>query len=312
MKTKKNPSGFLKFIKRLAKERPMGMVGLVIIILLLLMAIFAKQLAPYGINMVDLTSMLQGPSAKHLLGTDNLGRDILTNIIYGARISVIIGFAATALMLVVAVLIGSLSAVIGGKFDMIVQRFVDAWLCIPSMLILLIAMSLIGRGTWQLIVAIGVPMGINQSRVIRSSVISLRSSLYIESANVLGAGMWRILIRHIIPNIAPILIITAATQIGQVILMESSLSFLGMGVPPGTPSWGSMLSQEGRAYMELNPALALWPGLALTLTVFGSNMFGDALRDLLDPRLKGGVGSFAGKRESWFTRLKKHMKGEIN
>ena len=124
--------------------------------------------------------------------------------------------------------------------------------------------------------------------------------------------MWRILIRHIIPNIAPILIITAATQIGQVILMESSLSFLGMCVPPGTPSWGSMLSQEGRAYMELNPALALWPGLALTLTVFGSNMFGDALRDLLDPRLKGGVGSFAGKRESWFTRLKKHMKGEIN
>lgn len=295
-KTRLRDRAFFKLFRRMARERPMGVIGMVILIVLLLTALFANQLAPYEMNQIDLMAMLKGSMPTHLLGTDNLGRDVLSNIIYGARISVIIGFAATAVMLAIAVLIGTSSAVLGGAFDMIVQRFVDAWQCIPNMLVLMIAMSIIGRGTVQLIFAIGIPMGISTSRVVRSSVISMRSSLYLEAADILGASTWRIVYRHIIPNIAPILIISAATQIGQVILMESSMSFLGMGVPPGVPSWGSMLSQEGRAYMELVPTLALWPGLALTLTVFGANMFGDALRDLLDPRLKGGAGSFAKKR----------------
>ena len=290
-----------KLIRRMAAERPMGIIGMVILLVLFITAVFANQLAPYEMNQIDLLHMLDGATPAHPLGTDNLGRDILSNIIYGARISVIIGFAATAVMLLIAVLIGTSSAVLGGAYDMVVQRFVDAWQCIPNMLVLMMAMSIVGRGTPQLILAIGIPMGISTSRVVRSAVISLRSNLYLEAADILGASTWRIVYRHIIPNIAPILIISAATQIGQVILMESSMSFLGMGVPPGVPSWGSMLSQEGRAYMELVPTLALWPGLALTLTVVGANMFGDALRDLLDPRLKGGAGRF-GKRH---TRKKK-------
>ena len=295
--TRLRDRSFFKLIRWMATERPMGIIGLVILVVLLFTALFANQLAPYGINQVDLMNMLKGSSAAHPMGTDNLGRDVFSNVIYGARVSVIIGFAATAVMLAIAVLIGTSSAVLGGAFDMVVQRFVDAWQCIPNMLVLMMAMSIVGRGTVQLIFAIGIPMGISTSRVVRSAVISLRSNLYLEAADILGASTWRIVYRHIIPNIAPILIISAATQIGQVILMESSMSFLGMGVPPGVPSWGSMLSQEGRAYMELVPSLALWPGLALTLTVFGANMFGDALRDLLDPRLKGGAGSFAGKRK---------------
>lgn len=300
---KRTPPAFLHLFLKMSKTKPMGIVGLIILLLLLFMAIFAEQIAPYEINQVDLMSMLQGPSAAHPLGTDNLGRDILTNIIYGARVSVIIGFAATAVMLVISVLIGTLSALIGGKVDMLVQRFVDAWQCIPTMLVVLMAMSIIGRGTWQLIFSIGVPMGISSSRVIRSAVLTQRSSNYIESANVVGSSLLHTLLRHILPNIAPVIIITAATQIGQVILMESSMSFLGLGVPPGVPSWGSMLSQEGRAYMEVNPSLALWPGLALTLTVFGANIFGDALRDLLDPRLKGG-GSYKANREKALKALR--------
>jgi peptide/nickel transport system permease protein len=294
----------------MAKTRPEGIIALVVILLMLIMGIFAEQLAPYGMNEVNLMDILQGPSAEHILGTDNLGRDILTNIIYGARISIIIGFSATAVMLFISVTIGALSALVGGKFDMLIQRFVDAWMCIPSMIVLLMAMSLVGTGTVQIIFAIGITLGINSSRVIRSAAISVRANKYIESATILGASLFRILLRHIIPNIAPILIINAATQVGQVILLESSMSFLGMGVPPGVPSWGSMLSQEGRAYMEINPALAFWPGLALTLTVFASNIFGDALRDLLDPRLKGGVGSYCEPKDKKLKNLKQFKKWE--
>lgn len=285
-------NAFLSFFGKLRRDRPLGFFGLIVMIILLLTGIFADFLAPYEINQVDLMNMLKGSGPGHPLGTDHLGRDLLSNIIYGAQTSVIIGFAATAVMLVVSVTIGVTCGIFGGKFDMLVQRFVDAFQCIPNLLLLLMVMSIVGRGTLQLVFAIGIPMGIGSSRVIRSAVISVRSNVYLESAEILGASKAGIIFRHVIPNIAPILIVTAATQVGQVILMESSLSFLGMGVPVGMPSWGNMLSQEGRSYMEIKPMLALYPGLALTLTVFGANMFGDALRDLLDPRLKGGIGSY--------------------
>jgi peptide/nickel transport system permease protein len=176
---------------------------------------------------------------------------------------------------------------------MIVQRFVDAWLSIPGLLILLIIMSIFGKGIPQIILAISLPMGIGGSRMIRSAVIAIRENAYIESARAAGATLWSLMYRHIIPNIAPVIIIAAAMQVGGVIMMESGLSFLGFGVPPGVPSWGSMLSQEGRTYMEIAPTLAFWPGFVLSLVIFGTNMFGDALRDLLDPRLKGGLGSYS-------------------
>jgi peptide/nickel transport system permease protein len=288
---------FVGLLIRLWKEKPMGTVGLFIVVLLLFTGIFADWLAPFPAGKQDLLNMLAAPSSAHWLGTDNLGRDVLSRIIYGARVSVIIGLSATALTTVVSIIIGALSAQIGGKFDLIVQRFVDAWLCVPGMLILLIAVSIIGRGTWQIIVAIAIPMGIGGSRMIRSAVFAIKENTYVEAGRAIGSSTWSLLMRHILPNIMPVIIIGFSMMIGGVILMEASLSFLGFGVPPGVPSWGSMLSQEGRLYMEIAPMLAVWPGLALSLVVYGTNMFGDALRDLLDPRLKGGLGSYGGPRK---------------
>ncbi len=282
---------------RLWKEKPLGTVGLAIVVLLLFTGILADFLAPYEMGQIDLLNTLAGPSAEHWIGTDNLGRDVLSQIIYGARVSVIIGLSATTLTTVVSIIIGALSALIGGKFDLVVQRFVDAWLCVPGMLILLIAVSIIGRGTWQIIAAIGIPMGIGGSRMIRSAVFAIKENTYVEAGRAIGGSTWTLLMRHILPNIMPVIIIGFSMMIGGVILMEASLSFLGFGVPPGVPSWGSMLSQEGRLYMEIAPMLAVWPGLALSLVVYGTNMFGDAIRDLLDPRLKGGLGSYGGPRK---------------
>ena len=293
----KRHSFLVDLLIRLWKEKPLGTIGLAIVLLLLFTGIFADVLAPYDMDEMDLMHTLEGPSAEHWLGTDNVGRDMLSRIIYGARVSVIIGLSATALTTVVSIIIGAFSALIGGKFDLVMQRFVDAWLCVPGMLILLIMVFILGNETWQIIVAIGVPMGIGGSRMIRSAVFAIRENTYVEAGRAIGDSTWTLLRRHILPNIMPVIIISFSMMIGMVILMEASLSFLGFGVPPGVPSWGSMLSQEGRTYMEIAPMLAIWPGLALSLVVFGTNMFGDAMRDLLDPRLKGGLGSYGGPRK---------------
>jgi peptide/nickel transport system permease protein len=293
----KRRSFLVDLLIRLWKEKPLGTIGLAIVLILLLTGIFAPLLAPYSMNDIDLRNILVGPSAQHLLGTDNLGRDVLSNIIYGARVSVIIGLSATTVTMVISVIIGALSALIGGKFDLVMQRFVDGWMCIPPMLVLLIMMSILGRGTWQIIVAIAVPGGIGGSRMIRSAVFAIRENTYIEAGRAIGGSTFAMLMRHILPNIMPVIIIGFSMMIGGVILMEAGLSFLGFGVPPGVPSWGSMLSEEGRRYMQVSPMLAVWPGLALSLVVYGTNMFGDAMRDLLDPRLKGGLGSYGGPRK---------------
>jgi peptide/nickel transport system permease protein len=290
----KRHSFFVNLFIRLWKEKPLGTVGLVIVFMLLITGIFADFLAPYDIGDFDLMNMLAGPSSAHLLGTDYIGRDILSNIIYGARISVIIGLSATLLSTAVSVIIGALSALIGGKLDLVVQRFVDAWMCIPAMLILLIIVSIMGKGTWQVIVAIGIPVGIGSSRMIRSAALAVKENTYVDAGRAIGCSTWTLFTRHILPNIMPVIIILFSMTVGVAILLEASLSFLGFGVPPDVPSWGSMLSQEGRMYMEIAPMLAVWPGLALTLVVWGANMFGDALRDLLDPRLKGGIGRYGG------------------
>ena len=290
---------------RLVKEKPLGTIGLAIVLVLLLTGIFADLLAPYPMGKTDPIHNLESPSSQHWLGTDNLGRDELSNIIYGARVSVIIGLSATLLITVVSVIIGALSALIGGKFDLLMQRFVDAWLCIPGMLILLIIVSILGKGTWQIIVAIGLPMGIGGSRMIRSAALAIKENVYIDAGRAIGCSTWTLLTRHILPNIMPVIIIGFSMMVGGAILMEASLSFLGFGVPPGVSSWGSMLSQEGRTFMEIAPMLAIWPGLALTLVVWGTNMFGDALRDLLDPRLKGGLGRYGGPLKK--VKIKTHL-----
>ena len=286
----KRRSRLADFLVRLVREKPLGTASGIIILLLILVAIFAGVLAPYAPTETHLRDRLQGPSAQYLLGTDQIGRDILSRLIYGARLSLVVGLAATAVNVVVAVLIGGTSGFLGGKLDLGVQRFVDAWMAFPGLLLLLTIMSIAGRGLPQMILVLGISGGIVGSRVLRGAVIGIKENDYFLAARAVGSPTTATLIRHVLPNIMPVVIIIFSITIGGVILAEASLSFLGFGLPPEIPSWGGLLSREGREYMELAPRLALWPGLCLTIVVYCLNMFGDAMRDLLDPRLRGSEG----------------------
>lgn len=277
---------------RLVKEKPLGVVGGLITLTLFFTGIFADFLAPYDMNDIHLIDALSPPSAQYLLGADQLGRDILSNIIYGARVSMIIGMGASVLGIIVATAIGAITGFIGGKLDLVVQRFVDAWMSFPSILLVMTLMTIVGQGIVQIIMVIGVHHGIRNSRVVRGATISIKENVYVEAAQAVGCSTWRVLVRHILPNIMAPIIIIFTLAMGSAILIEATMSFLGFGVPPGVPSWGSMLSREGREYMEMAPQLALWPGLALSTVIYGINMLGDALRDLLDPRLRGGLGRY--------------------
>ena len=278
------------FFRRLIKEKPLSIIAGVVILLLILVAIFADVLAPFPHDEVNIVDRMQAPSGRYLLGTDQLGRDLLSRLIFGAQISLTIGLAATTVNVVVAVLIGGPSGFFGGRLDLAAQRFVDAWMAFPGLLLLLTIMSLVGRGVPQIIVVLGVTGGIGGSRVIRGAVIGVKENVYFQAAEAIGSTKWRILIRHVLPNIAAPVIIIFTINVGGVIISEAALSFLGFGLPISVPSWGGMLSREGREFMEVAPRLALWPGLCLTIVVYCLNMFGDAVRDLLDPRLRGGVG----------------------
>ena len=288
------------FLIRLLKEKPLGMACGMIVLLLIFVAIFADALAPYPFYEMHLRDQFQGPSAQYLLGTDHIGRDLLSRLIYGARLSLIVGLAATTLNVVVAVLIGGTSGFIGGKFDLVVQRFVDAWMCFPGLLLLLTIMSIVGTGLFQIIMVLGITGGISGSRVPRGAVIGIKENDYFLAAQAVGSPTLKTLMRHVLPNIVAPLIIIFSVNIGGNILSAAALSFLGYGLPPAFPDWGAMLSGEGRKYMEMAPRLALWPGLCLTIVVYSLNMFGDAMRDLLDPRLRGGEGRYGtaqGKRK---------------
>jgi len=288
----KRHSALVGFLIRLVKEKPLGTVGAIITLLLLLTGIFADFLAPYGMNECWAGDFLSPPSAKFWFGTDNVGRDILSRVIFGARISVIVGLAGSTIATILSLIIGVVSGYIGGKLDLIVQRFVDAWMCLPSLILMMIVISMIGAGMLQVILVLGIMWGVIGSRIIRSAVIGIKENVYVEAAKAIGCPTTRILIRHILPNIMAPTIILFSIRVPNVILVEASLSFLGFGIPPPVPSWGGMLSGTGRAYMFRAPWLAIWSGLALAMVVYGINLFGDAVRDLLDPRLRGGVGRY--------------------
>jgi len=277
----------------------------VMTLLVLLIAIFADFIAPYGLNETRVTDFLASPSAAHLFGGDQLGRDLFSRIVYGARIPVIIGLVGTPLSVVISVVVGGLSAYIGGKFDLVVQRFVDAVLCFPALIILIVAMSIIGPGLWNVMIIVAIVFGIGGSRVIRGAIISMKENVYVQAAVAIGCSTPRVLIRHMLPNIMPITVVLLTTRIPSMILTEASMSFLGFGIPPPTPSWGGMLSAEGRTYMYLSSRLAVWPGLALASVVYGANMFGDAVRDILDPRLRGGAGRYGGRAKKEATTKKR-------
>jgi peptide/nickel transport system permease protein len=296
--------GFLAdFFVRLFREKPLGAVGGIIFAILLFTGIFADVLAPYGYNDINPIERLKAPSMEHFLGTDHMGRDLLSRIIYGARISVIVGFAATFLSIIISTVIGITTGFIGGKYDLIVQRFVDGWMIFPGLVILIVFVSIFEPGMWTIITILGLQYGIAGSRIIRGAAISIKENVYVKAADSIGASTLRILLRHILPNIMAPIIILFTTRIAAVILAEATLSFLGLGIPPPAPSWGGMLSGSGRAYMLRAPFLAVVPGVALTVVVYGINVFGDAARDLLDPRLRGGIGSYTGgvAKVRWFT-----------
>ena len=288
----KRRSWLVDFLIRLVKEKPLGTVGLVITLLLLLTGIFADFLAPYGMNETNPVNRMLAPSAAYWLGTDNLGRDILSRVIFGARISVIIGLSASIIATILSLIIGIVSGYIGGKLDLIVQRVVDTVMCVPDLILLMVLMTIIGKGMWQVIAVLGLTLGIIGSRIIRSAVIGIKENVYVAAAAAIGCSTPRILIRHILPNIMAPTIILFSIRVPAVIMTEASLSFLGVGIPAPLPSWGGMLSGSGRAYMMEAPWMAFWPGLALATVVYGVNMFGDAARDLLDPRMRGGVGRY--------------------
>ena len=289
------------FFMRLVREKRLGTLGGVITLVFLVVAIFCELLAPYGMNEISVAPRLAPPSAEHWLGGDHLGRDVLSRIIYGARISVIVGLTATTLATFISTAIGVLSGYIGGKFDLLVQRFVDAWMCFPGLILLILAVTVVGPGLWQVIIVLSVLYGIGGSRILRSAVIGIKGDIYVDAARSFGCSTPKLLIRHILPNIMGPLIILYTTRVPAMILTEASLSFLGLGIPPPQPSWGGMLSKEGRRFMLSSPGLAVWPGLALSVVVYAVNMFGDAVRDLLDPRLRGGVGRYSGVK----TKLKR-------
>jgi peptide/nickel transport system permease protein len=269
------------------RRKPLGAAGGLVLAGMLALALLAGRVAPYGYDEVDVFSRLKPPSEAHWLGTDNLGRDLLSRVIYGARVSMAVGFGGVALGLLLGTAVGLVSGYFGGRLDLVLQRVVDAFMCFPLLLVALTIMALLGPGLGNVILTLGLVLGVRDSRVIRSAVLSVKAHLYLEAARALGAAHAAMIGRHVLPNILAPIIILGTVNLGAIILTEAALSFLGFGVPPPRPSWGGMLSGAGLVHMLRAPWLALWPGVALSLAVFGANMLGDALRDLLDPRLRG-------------------------
>jgi len=286
-KPERERGAFVGFVIRLFREKPLGATGAVIFLLFLLCGIFAGWLAPFGINEINPINRMKPPSAVFPLGTDYLGRDLLSRILYGAQLSVIIGFCAAGLATVISVLIGIVSGYVGGRVDLITQRFVDAWQSFPGLVILIVAVAVLGPGMPQIIMVLALLFGIAGSRIVRGAVVSVREHMYVHAAQSVGASGPRILWRHVLPNIMPVVIVLFTSRVGATILAEAGLAFLGLGVPPPAPTWGGMLSGSARSYMHQGPWLALAPGLCLTIVVYAINVFGDALRDLLDPRMRG-------------------------
>ena len=272
---------------RFVRRNPLGAVGVVVILLLILTAVFAPIVAPYDPLAPTPLERLVSPRAEHLFGTDDIGRDVFSRVVYGGRISLEVGILTVMLGTLVGATIGLMSGYWSGWADILVQRVLDSLQSVPGLLLALVVAAVIGAGTINTIFPIAVVIIPINARVVRSAVLSVREHQYIEAARVLGCGDGRIILRHILPNVVAPILILASIYIGNAIIVEASLSFLGLGTPPPTPSWGNMLSGQGRTYMEQAPWLAVFPGLAITLTVLAFNLFGDALRDTWDPRLRG-------------------------
>ncbi len=276
----------LKGTRNFIVRKPLGAVGAAIILLMTALAVLAPVIAgdPLKLNIVD---ALESPSGKYLLGTDDFGRDLWSRIVNGAQISLIVGFSAVALGSGTGGVLGLISAFYGGKVDIIVQRAMDTLMSIPTLILALAIMASLGTGLMNVVLAIGIVQIPRANRIVRSQAFAVKQSEFALAARSIGAGDVRIMALHIFPQcVAPWLIIATA-GLGTAIISEASLSFLGLGVPPPEPSWGGMLSGRAREFYSVAPWLAIWPGVAISLAVYGFNLFGDAVRDVLDPRLRG-------------------------
>jgi peptide/nickel transport system permease protein len=268
------------------RKNPLGAVGGLLVLVLLAAALFADTVATHNPVRTS-TRVLVAPGAEFWLGTDNLGRDLWSRVVHGSRISLLVGLASTLLGAVVGGLVGLISGYIGGTTDLLAQRLMDIMQALPILVLALVLAAALGPSLTNTIIAISVVIAPRAARVVRASVLAIREFVYVESARALGVGHGRVAWRHILPNTFGPFIVLVTAQLGGAILAEAALSFLGLGVPEPYPSWGRMLSIAAAEYAQKAPWLVVYPGLAISLAVFGTNLLGDALRDSLDPRLRG-------------------------
>jgi peptide/nickel transport system permease protein len=275
--------GIGSFVQR----KPLGAIGAVILFAFIGVALLAPHVATYDPDLNNYRARVKPPSAEHWFGTDNFGRDIYSRVIYGARISMYVGILATLMGTSIGAAAGLFSGFFGGRVDQFVQRVADVMFTIPGLVLAMAIVTMLGPSMFNVILAIAIPRIPDTNRVIRSAVLSVKESLYVDAAHAVGCASWRIMLRHILPNVLAPYIVIASAGLSGAILVESSLSFLGLGVPPPAPSWGRMLSTEGMRFFETATWMAIFPGIFISAAVFGANLFGDALRDVLDPKLRG-------------------------
>jgi peptide/nickel transport system permease protein len=279
-----NVSGFWSQAGFLARRYPLGAVGAILVLLFVLTALFANVIAPHDPLSTNSRASLATPGGTYWLGADFMGRDMFSRIVYGARISLAVAVGATLLGGTLGVVIGLMSGFIGGWLDLATQRLMDIMQSLPLLVMALVMAASLGPSLENTIIAIAIPLVPSVARVVRSSTLSLREQPFVEAARAIGMGEIRIAVRHVLPNTLAPLIVLGTAQLGSAILTEASLSFLGLGIPEPYPSWGRMLSESAAEYVRTAPWLVIFPGVAISLTVFGTNLLGDALRDILDPR----------------------------
>ena len=277
----------LGIVAEFVRRKPLGAAGALIIVLMLAAALLARPLAPYDPYRADYGAQFERPNAEHWFGTDEFGRDMLSRILYGAQIALFVGFAASLAGCTIGGLLGAVSAFLGGKADLLLERLMDVLLAFPQLILALAVASILGPAVENVVIAVSIPIVPRAARVVRATALSVKENVYVEAVSALGASRRRVVLQHILPNVVAPYIIMVTAQLANAILAEAALSYLGLGAAEPTPSWGLMLSGSASAYAEKAPWIGLFPGIAISLAVFGFNLFGDSLRDVLDPKLRG-------------------------
>jgi peptide/nickel transport system permease protein len=273
---------------KFVRTKPLGAAGALVILVMMVVAVFAEVLAPYDPYRGDYALQFARPSAEHWLGTDEFGRDVMSRIMYGARIALFVGFTASFAGCTIGLILGVVSAYWGGNVDLLLERLMDVLLAFPLLILALAIASILGPAVQNVVVAIAIPIVPRAARVVRATALSVKENPYVEAVQALGAAHVRVILQHIVPNVTAPYLIMLTAQLSSAILTEAALSYLGLGTAEPTPSWGLMLSGSAPSYAEKAPWIALFPGIAISLAVFGFNLFGDSLRDALDPKLRRG------------------------